>query len=364
MIIDIIAGTRPNFIKVASLIHAYKRHAIEKVSRIRFIHTGQHFDNNMSGSFFEDLDLPEPDYNFDVRGGTHAVQTSNIMMAYEELLAKETSNLCIVVGDVNSTMACAVVAKKVGVKVAHVEAGIRSYDLKMPEEINRLITDSITDYFFTTTQWASSNLSRQGISQDSIHLVGNTMIDTLIRNQAKFRKPFFFDKLALKDKAYIVLTLHRPSNVDEEQNLYGVIDTIIQNTDLPIIFPIHPRTRKTLGNKYDKLNRLHIIEPLGYLEFLYLIQHSKAIITDSGGITEEATFMSIPCMTLRTSTERPETVEIGSNVLVGDNPLDLIPYINDLKVEKWKESAIPYYWDGNTGKRIWDALLVETKSML
>ncbi len=356
VIFDIIAGTRPNFIKVAALIHAFKEHAIAKKTIIRFIHTGQHFDKNMSDTFFDDLELPEPNVNFNVGSGSHAQQTSQIMMAYEKLLEEKKSNLCIVVGDVNSTMACALVAKKMQVKVAHVEAGIRSYDMNMPEEINRLVTDSITDCFFTTTAWASSNLIKNGIPESNIFLVGNTMIDTLVRNQPKFRKPTFFEVSNLKEKKYNILTLHRPSNVDNKDNLIKVIDTISKNSSLPIVFPIHPRTKKILGESNFSKDKLHIVEPMGYLEFLYLIEHANAIITDSGGITEEATFLNIPCMTLRTSTERPETVEIGTNELIGDNPLHLIPYLNKLEHNEWKKGTIPYFWDGNTGKRVWDVL--------
>lgn len=356
MIVDIIAGTRPNFVKIASLFQAKEHHPIKQKINLRLVHTGQHFDHNMSASFFEDLGLPNPDINFGVSGGTHAEQTAQIMIAYETLLISKPSNLCIVVGDVNSTLACALVAKKMKIKVAHIEAGIRSNDMDMPEEINRMVTDSITDYFFTTTTWASNNLLHQGISNESVFMVGNTMIDTLINNQSKFKKPAFLQSLSITEKQYILLTLHRPSNVDDKENLIHVLETIANNTISPIIFPIHPRTKKILGDFSIFNNRLFLVEPLGYLEFLYLIKNAKAVVTDSGGITEEATFLNIPCMTLRTTTERPETVEIGTNELIGKNPMDLIPYFKKVDSGSWKKGKIPDFWDGNTAKRIWDVL--------
>jgi len=258
-----------------------------------------------------------------------------------------------VVGDVTSTMACAIVAQKFHVPVAHVEAGIRSGDWTMPEEINRLVTDSITNYFFTTSKVANDNLMKSGVEEERIFFVGNTMIDTLLKHQNNFRRPIFWDEFKLSEASYLVLTLHRPANVDEEDKLKALIDEIILNSfDLPIIFPVHPRTRRIIQNLGIMNERLHMIEPLGYLEFNYLVERAKCVITDSGGITEEATVLGVPCMTLRDNTERPETVFIGTNELIGTHPKAIAPAMKILFSGKWKKGGIPELWDGNTGKRI------------
>lgn len=321
--------------------------------QFRLIHTGQHYDKNMSDSFFVQLGIPQPNVNLGAGGGTQAEQTAAIMIGYETLLLSERSDLCLVVGDVTSTMACAIVAQKLHIPVAHVEAGIRSGDWTMPEEINRLVTDSITNYFFTTTPEATKTILNSGVSEDRVFWVGNTMIDTLLKQRPRFRKPNFWDKLALEKGQYIVMTLHRPANVDDEEKLKELLDEIINNSNgLPLIFPVHPRTAKILATLTLGHKQLHTIEPLGYLEFNYIVENALAVITDSGGITEETTVMGVPCMTLRDNTERPETVDVGTNELIGTNPNAIKPALEKLFLGEWKKGAIPELWDGNTAKRI------------
>lgn len=359
MKIDIIAGARPNFMKIAPIIHAIQeKKAIGQDILFRLIHTGQHFDQNMSGSFFEQLSIPEPDVNLGAGGGTQAEQTATIMTGYERLLLVSRPDLCLVVGDVTSTMACAIVAQKLQIKVAHVEAGIRSGDWSMPEEINRLVTDALTNYFFTTSAVANYNLKSSGVKDDYIFFVGNTMIDTLLKQMPYFKKPSFYDELQLIKSKYLVMTLHRPANVDESDKLKELLFEIIANSEgLPIIFPVHPRTEKILADLGISYPNLHYVEPLGYLEFNYLVQNSKAVITDSGGITEETTVMSIPCLTLRDNTERPETITIGTNELVGTNPKNIAPFMKKLYANEWKKGSIPEMWDGKAASRIIDVLL-------
>jgi len=359
MFIDLIAGARPNFMKIAPIIDAIKKEQ-ELGTNIgfRLVHTGQHYDKNMSGSFFEQLGIPEPDENLGAGGGTQAEQTAGIMIGYEKLLIEKPSNLCLVVGDVTSTMACAITAQKMHIPVAHVEGGIRSYDWKMPEEINRLATDAVSNYFFTTSDIANANLKKSGVEDDRVFFVGNTMIDTLLKHRPRFQKPVFWDEVGLEEGKYIVMTLHRPSNVDEEENLKSLMDEILANSkDFPLVFPVHPRTAKMLKNLGISHERLHMIEPLGYLEFNYLVERSKAVITDSGGITEETTVMGIPCMTLRSSTERPETIDLGTNELLGVNPEAIKPALDKLFAGEWKKGQIPKLWDGKTSERIVNHLI-------
>jgi UDP-N-acetylglucosamine 2-epimerase (non-hydrolysing) len=357
--IDIIAGARPNFMKIAPIIEAIKKEqSIGKSIEYRLIHTGQHFDKKMSGNFFEELGIPTPDINLGAGGGTQAEQTAAIMIGYEKVLIDAPADICLVVGDVTSTMACAIVAKKQMIKVVHVEAGIRSYDMTMPEEINRMVTDSISDYFYTTSERANENLRKTGIEQNRIVFVGNTMIDTLLKNINRFKKPSIFDLASLKPKQYFVLTLHRPANVDGEANLKTLLDKIIESSrGLPIVFPVHPRTAKNLQNLGINAPNLHMVEPLSYLEFNYLVQHSMAVVTDSGGITEETTQMSVPCITLRNNTERPETIDIGTNELIGTNPDNVPPAFEKLFSGNWKKGGIPPLWDGKTAERIVSHLL-------
>jgi len=351
MKIDLIAGARPNFVKIASLINAIQQSSTK--IEFRLIHTGQHYDDAMSGSFFKQLELPNPDINLGVGSGSQAEQTAAIMIAYEKILQESKPDICLVVGDVTSSMACAVTGKKMQVKIAHVEAGLRSNDWSMPEEINRVLIDSISDYFFTTTREASLFLIQNGKSNQQVFFVGNTMIDTLLRFRPYFRQPKIWTELKLCEKNYIIVTLHRPGNVDQAKQLKSLLEAIITNSKgLPIIFPVHPRTSEVL-RKFDlKAVNLFIIEPLGYLEFNYLVERAKVVITDSGGITEETTVLGMPCMTLRNNTERTETITLGTNELLGTNPAAIAPAMEKLFKNKWEKGKIPELWDGRAGERI------------
>lgn len=359
MKITLIAGARPNFMKIAPVIHAiHKAQQTGKKIDYRLVHTGQHYDKAMSETFFEELNIPHPDANLGCGGGTQAEQTAAIMIAFEKELLENPVDLVVVVGDVTSTMACSIVAKKLHTKVAHIEAGIRSGDLSMPEEINRMVTDAITDYFFTTSEVANQNLRNAGVKEEQIFFVGNVMIDTLLVNMPRFSKPVIFDELKLKEKQYLVLTMHRPANVDAAEKLKTTMQEIVNNVQgLPIIFPIHPRTAKIFSDLGIAADNLHIVNPMGYLEFNYLVKNAKAVITDSGGITEETTVMGIPCITLRDNTERPETITIGTNELIGTNPNAIKPALDKLFAENWKKGGIPELWDGNTAERIIEQLL-------
>ena len=355
----LIAGARPNFMKIAPIIEAIKVKQQEgKSISYQLVHTGQHYDEKMSKTFFKELQIPEPNVNLECGGGTQAEQTASIMIRFEDYLIQNPSDLVLVVGDVTSSMACAIVAQKLHTKVAHVEAGIRSGDWSMPEEINRLVTDSITNYFFTTTEIANQNLIRNGVKSDQIFFVGNTMIDTLLKNIPRFIKPLIFDEHNLVKGNYFMLTIHRPSNVDDITKLKNLLNEITANSrDLKIIFPVHPRTRKSIEQANLSYSNIVMIDPLGYLEFNYLVENSKAVITDSGGITEETTVMGIPCMTLRDTTERPETCTIGTNELLGTNPNAIKPALDKLFEDKWKKGAIPELWDGKTSERIMNHLI-------
>lgn len=358
MLIDIIAGARPNFMKIAPIIDAIKTARAADVNiSFRLIHTGQHYDKNMSDNFFEQLGIPQPDINLEVGSGTQAEQTGNIMIRYEKVIMDQKPDLTLVVGDVTSTMACSITAKKFNIKVAHVEAGIRSGDWTMPEEINRIVTDSITDYFFTTSETANNNLRKSGTADNRIFFVGNTMIDTLLKQMPRFKKPDIWKELALVKQEYFVMTLHRPANVDQEYKLKALMDAIIESSQgLPLLFPVHPRTAKNLERIGISAPNLHMIEPLDYLQFNYLVRYAKAVITDSGGITEETTVMNVPCMTLRDNTERPETCSIGTNELVGTNPAAIAPAFEKLFSGNWKNGKIPERWDGHTSGRIIDQI--------
>ena len=390
MLVTLIAGARPNFMKIAPIIRAIKAaEAAGKDMHYRLVHTGQHYDKNMSDTFFEELGIPQPDVNLGCGGGTQAEQTAHIMVAFEQFLIANPCDLVLVVGDVTSTMACSIVAKKLNTKVCHVEAGIRSWDLTMPEEINRMVTDSLADYMFTTTDIADRNLLRQGavyaeewqpeqvvLGHDRcpqrVWRVGNVMIDTLLKNMPRFRKPTVYDELGLQEGKYVVMTMHRPANVDEETHLRALMEQIITNVHgEPIVFPIHPRTAKIFyglwGTATDSVeeNRaalhkvfpnLYIVDPMGYLEFNYLVQHSRAVVTDSGGITEETTVMGVPCITLRDNTERPETCMVGTNELIGTNPAAVKPALDRLYAGEWKKGAIPELWDGHAAERIVEIL--------
>ena len=394
MKITLIAGARPNFMKIAPLIKAIQKAAAQGHDiRHRLVHTGQHYDKNMSDTFFEELGIPMPDVNLGCGGGTQAEQTANIMVAFEKDLLANPTDLVLVVGDVTSTMACSIVAKKLNTKVCHVEAGIRSWDQTMPEEINRMVTDALADYMFTTSEIANKNLLLLGACLEAkgerreargeelpalpeeqyafkrtpqrVWYVGNVMIDTLLANRARFRRPAVYDALGLEEKQYVVMTMHRPANVDEQEHLKALMEQIISNVHgLPIIFPIHPRTAKLFYNLWgdekqlaELFPNLHIVDPMGYLEFNYLVERAKAVVTDSGGITEETTVMGVPCITLRDNTERPETCTIGTNMLIGTKPETIKPALDKLFAGEWKQGAIPALWDGHTADRIVEILL-------
>ena len=358
--LDIIAGARPNFMKIGPIIHAIHKYNMTSETQIdfRLIHTGQHYDKAMSESFFQQLNIPEPHLNLGAGGGTQAEQTAAIMIGYEKAIKTWKPELCIVVGDVTSTMACAIVAKKEWVKVAHVEGGIRSGDMTMPEEINRIVTDSITDYFFTTSQVANQNLAQLGVQKEKVFFVGNTMIDSLLGNLGRLQKPTFYTQENLEQGGYLVATLHRPSNVDDPTNLVKLLTIIdAQCGNKKVIFPMHPRTKKIFDGLGLSLNNIFITSPMPYLEFIYTIKNSAGIITDSGGITEEATVLGVPCMTLRDSTERPETVTIGTNEMVGTNPENIVSYIHKMVKGNWKTGGVPELWDGKTAERIVDVII-------
>jgi UDP-N-acetylglucosamine 2-epimerase (non-hydrolysing) len=351
--IFIIGGARPNFMKIAPLIKEFKRQKIG----FKFIHTGQHYDYNMSKIFLESLGIPKPDYFLNVGSGTHAFQTAKIMIEFEKVLLKEKPRLVIVVGDVNSTIACALVAKKKSIEIAHIEAGLRSFDVKMPEEINRKLTDQLSDYLFITEKSALHNLQNEGIDSSRIFFVGNIMIDNLINNLEKAQENNYYKNLGLTNRLYGLITIHRPSNVDTKKDLENVIKILnyIQSK-IKVVFPIHPRTRKNLkefnlGKKINSSNIL-ITEPLGYLEFLNLIINSKFILTDSGGIQEEASYLKIPILTLRKNTERPITLEQGTNTLIGTDFLKFKTHLDKILSETYKNGKNIEMWDGKTSQRI------------
>jgi UDP-N-acetylglucosamine 2-epimerase (non-hydrolysing) len=356
--IVLVAGARPNFMKIAPIIEAITQ-LKKKGASIDYalVHTGQHFDEKMSKEFFVQLDIPEPHVNLEAGGGSQAEQTAAIMTRFEKYILNNPCDLVVVVGDVTSTLACSIVAKKLQTPVAHVEAGIRSGDRTMPEEINRLVTDSISDYFFTTSEVANENLRREGKSDSQIFFVGNTMIDTLMKNEGRFRPPEFWSTLSLTKGKYMVMTLHRPANVDSRNQLSAIFQVIEESaSNIPVVFPVHPRTRINMEKFGIKSSQIYFTDPMGYLEFNYLVKNAKGVITDSGGITEETTVMGIPCITLRDSTERPETVTIGTNELIGTDPQKIKPALEKIMNGSWKKGRVPALWDGQTAKRIVDII--------
>lgn len=358
--IMLIAGARPNFMKIAPIARAF-----DKTSGIQYkiLHTGQHYDQNMSGVFFEELGIRNPDYHMGAGGGTHAQQTAKIMVEFESICQKDRPDWVVVVGDVNSTLACSIVAKKMHIKVAHVEAGLRSFDLAMPEEINRMVTDSITDLFFVTEEQGMFNLKKEGKSDSSVHFVGHVMIDNLYYQLEKLEKmsAATFKTTAYKQQhsRYGVVTLHRPSNVDDQNTLQAVIDSLsdISGT-LPLIFPIHPRTRKNLETfKIKPAETITLTDPLSYMEFLNLWKDAAVALTDSGGLQEETTALGIPCLTLRGNTERPITVTQGTNELVGNSKDKLMANFDKIMEDNWKTGRKPDLWDGQAAERITDIIL-------
>lgn len=350
-----VAGARPNFMKIAPLMEAFKAHkGIESI----LVHTGQHYDERMSDLFFRQLGIPQPDINLGIGGGSHASQTAGIISAFEPVCLEHKPDAVLVVGDVNSTIACGLVAVKLGIKLIHVEAGLRSGDRTMPEEINRILTDAISDLLFVTEKSGRDNLLREGVDESKIFLVGNVMIDTLLKNKAKADQSPILKDLRLKEGAYAVLTLHRPSNVDNPEIFGGLLDALeIIQAEVPVIFPIHPRTRKNLaasdlGQRAETMANLRMIEPLGYLEFLKLTSSAKCVLTDSGGIQEETTILKVPCLTLRENTERPITAEVGSNRIIGTDPQNILAAWNDLQEGQWQKPQAPEMWDGLAAQRI------------
>ena len=360
-----IVGARPNFIKIAPIVRRMQRR--ENEFKPLIVHTGQHYDRAMSDSFFADLGIPEPDFHLEVGSASHAVQTAKIMTAFEPIVLQEKPDWVLVVGDVNSTIACALVCAKLGVKIAHVEAGLRSRDRSMPEEINRILTDSISDLLLTTSQDADENLKSEGISEDKIKFVGNVMIDSLFYSLKLAENSTVREDLNLSEINYAVLTLHRPSNVDDETTFSNLLDAICAISEkLPVIFPAHPRTKANIekfgfAEKFNASN-LRLIRPLGYLDFMRLYSGAKIVLTDSGGLQEETTALSIPCLTLRENTERPITISHGTNHLVGTNPekIKQTAFAVLSQATNSTDKKIPPLWDGQAAKRICDVLR-ETK---
>ncbi len=362
--IILVAGARPNFMKIAPLMHALKGNTLIKPV---LVHTGQHYDVKMSGQFFEELNIPAPDINLEVGSASHAVQTARIMTGFEQVCLDEKPDFVLLVGDVNSTAACALVAAKLGIKIIHYEAGLRSYDRTMPEEINRLVTDAICDIFITTSRDADENLKKENIPTEKIHMLGNLMIDSLVANLDKAKEtkqdfPLLNRKRNIElnvdflPGSYGVMTFHRPGNVDEKESLTALVE-IWGNASrkVPLIFPVHPRTYHNiekfgLQEKIDSFENLFFIEPLGYLQFINLVQQAQFVLTDSGGIQEETTYLNIPCLTVRPNTERPVTVWEGSNKLIRIE--DILPEIDLILSGKGKHGSVPEYWDGKTAERI------------
>lgn len=347
-----VVGARPNFMKIAPIIRAIKK---TKIFNPVLLHTGQHYDQKMSDSFFKDLGIPKPDISLGVGSGTHAEQTAKIMLGFEKILRKEKPNLVLVVGDVNSTLACSIVSAKLNIPVAHVEAGLRSFDRSMPEEINRIVTDSLSDYLFITCEDANQNLLREGVSRDKIFFVGNTMIDTLYKLKGRIDKNTYWQTVK---EPFALLTLHRPSNVDNKENFLKILKGLekIQEA-IKIIFPIHPRTKKNikrmgLNKMIKKMPNLHLLEPLSYFNFMSLIKHAQVVFTDSGGIQEETTVLGVPCLTLRENTERPVTITQGTNTLVGIDTEKIISTALTVIKNGKKREKIPELWDGKTAERI------------
>lgn len=355
-----ICGARPNFMKIAALVEAFK--ATGRI-QTQIVHTGQHYDEKMSDLFFRDLGIPKPDINLEVGSGSHAVQTAEIMKRFEPVVSEHRPDWVVVVGDVNSTIACALVSVKLGIKVAHVEAGLRSNDRSMPEEINRLLTDSISDLLLVSEESGLANLKREGVADAKVKFVGNVMIDTLLKHRARSNESKILSDFGLTTKHYAVVTLHRPSNVDDPETLGGILDAFEKITDeMPIVFPMHPRTRKNLAtmglaNRVDDLKGLMTPEPLGYLDFLKLTADSALVLTDSGGVQEETTILGVPCLTLRENTERPATITHGTNKLTGPQPEAILSAYKAQMAMKFDANRRPPMWDGSAGKRIADVFL-------
>ena len=351
-----VAGARPNFMKIAPLMREFAQRP-DRFEPI-LVHTGQHYDKAMSESFFQDLGIPEPDVNLGVGSGSHGHQTAEVLMKIEDLIIEKRPHAVLVVGDVNSTVAATLAAVKLEIPVAHVEAGLRSWDRKMPEELNRVMTDSVSEWLFTTEPSAETNLLREGIPAEKIHFVGNVMIDTLLSHRERAAKLDTVERLGLEPRKYAVLTLHRPSNVDSAEQLRRLFEVLGRlNEELPVVFPIHPRTAKAVEDNLGGMKPdLHLTDPLGYLDFLRLLMDAQMVLTDSGGIQEETTALGVPCLTLRDSTERPVTVTEGTNEIVGTEPSAIEEAITRLRSESPREGRRPALWDGAAAQRIVDIL--------
>jgi UDP-N-acetylglucosamine 2-epimerase (non-hydrolysing) len=356
-----ICGARPNFMKIAPLMRAYKQHPGVDA---KLVHTGQHYDAAMSKLFFEQLELPEPDVNLQVGSGSHAQQTAAIMQKFEPVVLEYKPDWVVVVGDVNSTVACALVATKLGVKVAHVEAGLRSFDRTMPEEINRIVVDSISDLLLVSEPSGVENLRREGVADAKVKFVGNVMIDTLLQHRERSKSSTVLRDLELSPKGYVTVTLHRPSNVDDPASLRRLLGVFEQvGKEMPVVFVVHPRTRGKLAEieKTTPLPKgLRLVDPLGYLDFLAMTDNSFAVLTDSGGIQEETTVLGVPCLTLRENTERPVTITQGTNHLVGTDPTNVLHHWSRLKQDSRTTPSRPRLWDGQAAKRILHAILAES----
>ncbi len=367
MKIACVVGARPNFMKIAPILEAMKPYP--KLQPL-LVHTGQHYDYEMSGVFFEDLNIPEPYIHLGVGSGSHAVQTAKIMIEFEKVVGEHQPDLVLVVGDVNSTLACALVAAKLHIPVAHVEAGIRSFDRSMPEEINRILTDAVSDYLFPPSKHGCENLRREGVPEEKIFLVGDVMIDTLLKYKEKAAATPVLDDLGLQKGNYALMTMHRPHNVDIKENLLKILRAIQKiQSKISIVFPMHPRTRNRikefqLNEKMSDMKNLVITEPVGYLRFLNLMMYAKFVITDSGGMQEETTVFNIPCLTLRENTERPETIDEGTNTLVGNDTQRIIEESFKILSGQGKTGTYPGLWDGHVAERIVETLLVYSKKIL
>lgn len=362
----IIVGARPNFMKAAPIFAEMRRRGEEFLPLL--VHTGQHYDAGMSDAFFDDLGLPKPDHYLGVGSASHAVQTANIMTAFEPIVLDEKPDWVVVVGDVNSTIACALVCSKLGVKVAHVEAGLRSFDRTMPEEINRILTDAISDLLLTTEEDAAENLVKEGVGREKIKFVGNVMIDSLLANLERSASSDVRERLNVSEGEYAVLTLHRPSNVDDADTFAGLIDAFVEvSKSIPVIFPVHPRTKANLDRSglLGKIEEssLRLVEPLGYLDFLRLYSGARFVMTDSGGLQEETTALGIPCLTIRENTERPITISMGTNTLVGTDPLKIREAAARALELKHGGAKIPPLWDGKAAERICDELLSRVETL-
>lgn len=358
--IAIVGGARPNFIKIAPIIKEMKSQNIQ----YQFIHTGQHYDYEMSAIFITHLSLPEPDYNLEIGSGTHGQQTGMAIIKLEEVFLDMRPDLVIVVGDINSTLAGAIASVKLGIPVAHIEAGLRSFDRTMPEEINRLVTDILANFLFTTCEDAEGNLLNEGIPEERIFFVGNVMIDSLIAAMPLVEESKIHEQLKLSKGKYMYITLHRPSNVDDRMNLTGIVDSLeeIGRLGLQMVFPIHPRTKKRLADfgllgRLESLERVQLLEPLGYIDAIALEAFARVVMTDSGGVQEETTFLEVPCLTLRPNTERPITITEGTNILLSHGPGEIFPEVKRILEGERKAGAIPRLWDGGAAMRIVDILV-------